>query len=166
MYRTSSSRCIVGLESRKLQGTSNLPLPLLTFVSTLKVPNFPEAKMLMWGQGRGKRWGEPDSMLLDLHGEESGDRKQDERMFALQRCRLLGLGTQGIWRKLLRKMGYGGPECYTEEDRRETKKLWEPQPSSLRHSNSGHCPEPTANQHRTTQGCWSVTNFHSSSNWL
>lgn len=56
--------------------------------------------------------------MLDLHREELGNRKQDEIILALMRCRLLALG---VSRKLLRKMGYGGPECHTEEGGRETK---------------------------------------------
>lgn len=77
--------------------------------------------MLMWSQWEEETGGEPDSMLLDLQGEESGDRKQDERTFALTEVQVTGAGNTGVWRKLLRKTRYGGPEYYTEEDRRETK---------------------------------------------
>ena len=81
-------------------------------------------------------------MLLDLQGEESGNRKQDKRTFALTEVQVAGAGDAGVWRKLLKKMGYGGPEHYTEEDGRDTKTHQEPQPSLLRHSSSSHCPEP------------------------
>lgn len=53
-------------------------------------------------------------MLLDCQGEEFRDRKQDESVFALTEVQVTGAGDTAVWRKL-RKIGYSGPECYTEE---------------------------------------------------
>lgn len=63
------------------------------------------SKMLTWGQGRGNRWGEPDSVLLDPQGEESGDRKQDERMFALTEVQVAGAGDTGDLEEAAEKDG-------------------------------------------------------------